>query len=137
MIDETTIQTSIMSRLKDLADGSNFDLYAEGGPPVDFVSRTRGFVIADVVIDETYKASIEPGAGVRRYEGYLALGIFVKGGEGVGLINEFKTQLNEQFMSQYLDEVLMKDSANMKPREIPGWFGRGVQYGFCADNLPV
>lgn len=133
---EQTIYTVIMERLKSVVESSAFDLFFENGPPPDFVNQRTPFVMAEVVVDEVYKASIEAGQGVRRYEGYLALGLFAPEGSGAQGINKLRSDLDDAFMSQYIGPVLMKGSAAMRPPDIAQWFGRGVQYAFCVNNLP-
>lgn len=117
-----------------LAEFSDFDVFYENGPAVDFGNQQRPFVMLEISAGPGVPATLEQTPMVR-YTADIIVAAFVKRGEGTSRQDTLLDRVSKQLRTRYLGELLMLAPKEYRPRELAGWYGKAVRVPFTYDDF--
>ena len=116
------------------AQFSDFDVFYENGPAVDFANQTRPFVMIEIQVGDGVQASLEQKPMVR-YLADVVICAFVKMGEGTDRQEALLDAAGKDLRTRYLGELVMLAPKSYRPREYKGFYGKAIRVPFTFDEF--
>lgn len=127
-----TLITELQALLS--AEFSDFDVFYENGPGVDYGQQTRPFVEIVIDLQDSRPASLE-AAPMTRYLMDVVVACRLKRGEGTTRLDALLDRVSQTLKNRYLGTLLMQSPKPYRLGELNGWYGRAVRVPFTYDEL--
>lgn len=112
-----------------------YEIFIEGVSKPDLTKQKTAFVIFKVNLPRTSQADLRSSNPLKRYTGFVELGLYVPAGQGTKKFFEMKDTIDETLAIQVISGIRMYEANALERQPAVGWQSREVLVNYSFDSI--